>query len=144
MERLRHIWLEYRFTILFVIVVGIAWLFLRSPMTPFGSANEVAEHVGQDRPVVLYFFSNTCSICLMAKPAVDGLQADLEQQGVELMRFSISDGIGTQVARQYGVRGVPTMIVLDKRGKVGLSQVGQIDVDQVLAYVTEEKVAQQR
>ena len=59
MARLRGLWIEYRVTLIFVAVLAVAWLALRSPGTAVGSAAEVTGRVGQGQPVALYFFSNT-------------------------------------------------------------------------------------
>ncbi|MFO7697186.1 MAG: hypothetical protein R6X16_08520 [Anaerolineae bacterium] len=59
MERLQRLWVEYRATLIFVAVLAVAWLFLKSPATAVASAEEVTGQIGQGQPVVLYFFSNT-------------------------------------------------------------------------------------
>ncbi len=59
MERLKRIWVEYRATLIFVAVLAVAWLVLKSPATSVASAAEVTDQIGQGPPVVLYFFSNT-------------------------------------------------------------------------------------
>jgi hypothetical protein len=59
MERLQRFWVEYRATLIFVAVLAVAWLALKSPATSAGSAAEITDRIGQGQPVVLYFFSNT-------------------------------------------------------------------------------------
>lgn len=72
----------------------------------------------------------------MAKPAVDGLQKDLEARGLSLVRLSISDAVGLQVAQGFGVRGVPTLVVFDGSGDIGLRQIGHINADEAMAYMS--------
>lgn len=71
----------------------------------------------------------------MAKPAVDGLQQELSTRGLQLIRLSISDSVGLQVAQGLGVRGVPTLVVFDGAGDIGLRQIGHVNADEVLAYI---------
>ena len=71
----------------------------------------------------------------MAKPAVDGLQQELASEGLQLIRLSISDSVGLQVAQGLGVRGVPTLVVFDGAGDIGLRQIGHVNADEVLAYI---------
>ena len=59
MERLRRLWIEYRVTLIFVAVLAIAWLVLRSPTTALASVEDVTGQIGKDQPIALYFFSNT-------------------------------------------------------------------------------------
>ena len=59
MQRLQRFWIEYRVTLIFVAVIAVAWLALKSPATALESAAEVTGQIGQGQPVVLYFFSNT-------------------------------------------------------------------------------------
>lgn len=71
----------------------------------------------------------------MAKPAVDGLQRELAAREIEVLRLSTASAVGRQVAGQYGVRAVPTLILFDAEGQPALTQVGHIDAGAVLALV---------
>jgi thioredoxin-related protein len=57
---------------------------------------------------------------------VDGLERDLEGQA-QVLRLSVLDDVGGQLAMRYGVRGVPTFVLLDGAGDVVLSQRGMPD-----------------
>ncbi len=63
----------------------------------------------------------------MAKPAVDGLEKEWMERGVQFVRLSATSSAGGAVAAQYGVRGVPTLIVFDDQGQSALTLVGRID-----------------
>jgi thioredoxin-related protein len=54
---------------------------------------------------------------------VDGLERDLEGQA-RVLRLSVLDDVGGQLAMRYGVRGVPTFVLLDGAGEVVLVQGG--------------------
>jgi thioredoxin-related protein len=71
----------------------------------------------------------------LAKPAVDGLQRDLEAQGLTLIRLNVGAHVGAQLARQYAVRGVPTLLVFDGSGEVAVRQIGRIVPAEALAFI---------
>ena len=62
----------------------------------------------------------------MAKPIVDGIEKDLEGTA-RVIRLSVTSQLGSQMAQRYGVRGVPTIVVLDGAGEVVLRSVGVPD-----------------
>jgi thioredoxin-related protein len=53
----------------------------------------------------------------VAKPIVDGIERDLEGRA-QVIRLSVISEVGSQVARRYGVRGVPTLILFDAEGNL--------------------------
>lgn len=53
----------------------------------------------------------------MAKPIVDGIEKDLAGRA-RVVRFNVSDEQGRDVALRYGVRGLPTTIVVGGDGEV--------------------------
>ncbi|MBL7198978.1 MAG: thioredoxin family protein [Anaerolineae bacterium] len=53
----------------------------------------------------------------MAKPIVDGIERDLKGRA-QVIRLSVISEVGSQVARRYGVRGVPTLILFDAEGNL--------------------------
>ena len=55
--------------------------------------------------------------CLAAKPVVNGIEEDLEDTA-PVIRLDIGSDTGKAVAGRFGVRGVPTTIVLDGAGEV--------------------------
>ena len=75
----------------------------------------------------------------MAKPVVDGIERELESQDALLIRLSVSGGPGRVLATQYGVRGVPTLLVLDRQGNSLLTQVGRIQKNPVLEAIAKAK-----
>mgnify|MGYP001814476646 FL=1 len=57
---------------------------------------------------------------------MDGLARTLEGQA-QVLRLSATDGVGGELALRYGVRGVPTFVLLDGAGEAVLKQVGMPD-----------------
>lgn len=43
---------------------------------------------------------------------MDGIERDLGDS-VQVLRLSVVDSVGRELAMRYGVRGVPTLILLD-------------------------------
>ena len=74
--------------------------------------------------------------CLLAKPVVDGLERDLQGQA-QVLRVGVMDDVGGTLALRYGVRGVPTLVVLNGAGEVVLKQTGMLDRAEVMAAVAE-------
>ena len=70
----------------------------------------------------------------MAKPIVDGIEKDLEGTA-KVIRLSVTSQVGSLMAQRYGVRGVPTIIVLDGQGEVMAQSVGMPDRAGLVAQV---------
>ena len=70
----------------------------------------------------------------MAKPVVDGLERELEGQA-QVLRLNAMDAVGGKLAMRYGVRGVPTFVLLNGAGEVVLKQVGMPERADILAMV---------
>jgi thiol-disulfide isomerase/thioredoxin len=59
----------------------------------------------------------------VAKPIVDGIEKDLAGR-IEVIRLDVWSDVGKAAAQRYGVRGIPTLLVLDGDGQVQDAQVG--------------------
>ncbi|MBN1977023.1 MAG: hypothetical protein JW918_06445 [Anaerolineae bacterium] len=70
----------------------------------------------------------------MAKPVVDGIERELEGRA-QVVRLSVMDGVGGQLALRYGARGVPTLVVLDGAGEVVYVKTGSPNHGEILAAV---------
>jgi len=68
----------------------------------------------------------------LAKPVVDGLE---KQVGQGLIRLSVTSAVGRALARTCGVRGVPTLVVVDRQGQPLIRQMGRIYREPVLEAV---------
>lgn len=81
---------------------------------------------------------------MLAKPIVDRLEHNLDGKA-DVIRLDVMSQVGRQAAALYGVRGVPTLLVVDGYGEVALTQVGlvrpgdvQTQVDELISNGTEE------
>jgi thioredoxin-related protein len=70
----------------------------------------------------------------VAKPVVDRLERTLEGEG-DVIRLDVMSSLGLAVARMYGVRATPTLLVFDGAGNIIHRQVGIPNADAVLAAV---------
>lgn len=70
----------------------------------------------------------------MAKLIVDGLERDLAGQA-KVVRLDLMSSVGQQAASQLGVRGLPTLLVIDGKGEVTLTQVGLIRPGEVRSRI---------
>ena len=66
---------------------------------------------------------------------MDRLEQELEGQA-RVVRLSIFDQVGQDVARRYDVRGVPTFLVFDGQGNLIGREAGMPDRDKIKALVT--------
>jgi thiol-disulfide isomerase/thioredoxin len=109
---------------------------------PVGSApKSMAELRG--RVVVLDFWASWCGPCRMMPPRLNALQARFGAQGLTVvgittddaetaaayaarndMRYGVVVDATADTSRAYGISGLPTMFVVDKRGVVRKVEVG--------------------
>jgi len=59
----------------------------------------------------------------VAKPVVDGIEQDLAGRA-QVLRLNVADPVGLQIAQRYGVRSLPTLVILDGKGQVYKQIVG--------------------
>jgi thioredoxin-like negative regulator of GroEL len=72
----------------------------------------------------------------LAKPVVDGLERNLEGKAT-VLRLDAGGEPGGQAAAMFGVRGVPTLVLVDGSGRPLLIQSGLLKPGEVLAKVDE-------
>ena len=56
---------------------------------------------------------------------MDGLERDLNGKAA-MLRLDVTSRVGRQAATRYGVRGTPTLIVVDGQGQPVLTQVALV------------------
>jgi len=65
---------------------------------------------------------------------VDRLEEELEGRA-EVLRVNMMTRVGVDLARRYGVRGVPTLLIFDGAGQVVYSSVGMPNREEVTTTV---------
>ena len=65
---------------------------------------------------------------------MDGIERELGDT-VRVLRLSVTDSVGRDLAARYGVRGVPYLILLDGDGNAVLAQTGSPQREEILEAV---------
>jgi len=92
------------------------------------------------KPVLLHFWASWCSVCALEQDTIQSLSQDykvltvamnsgeamevaayLEEKGLDYPTIADPDG---QLARRYGVRGVPSSFFIDSHGYIQFIEVG--------------------
>jgi cytochrome c biogenesis protein CcmG, thiol:disulfide interchange protein DsbE len=98
-------------------------------------------------PVILDFWASWCGPCAVEAPVLDRLARRYESKGLVVLGVNVSDppnvikqyaaqkGLsypmlvesGSDVSASYGVKNLPSLVILDKEGKVMAYLVGVVD-----------------
>jgi len=95
---------------------------------------------------LMVFWASSCGTCKKELPKISGLQEKMEKQGFQVLAVGFADAesdirkyvtsnprtfnfpvlydTNDRVATQWGVRGTPTLFLVDKKGQVVLSHLG--------------------
>ena len=74
--------------------------------------NDFAEQVLQsDKPVLVDFWAEWCAPCRALGPIIESLSAEYEGR-VTIAKLDVD--ANQQVAMQYGIRSIPTVMLFDK------------------------------
>jgi thioredoxin-like negative regulator of GroEL len=87
------------------------------------------EAISADR-VVVDFYTAVCAPCMQMVPVV----AAVEASRPDLAFFKVDAGAHMELAARYGVRSVPTFIVME-RGQVKCQKVGKMTADQMNDWI---------
>ncbi|MCM2373089.1 TlpA disulfide reductase family protein [Aporhodopirellula aestuarii] len=109
------------------------------------------------RPIVLHYWATWCEPCKQDMKRLRGLQARYQRAGLQLVGVNIDNsrdqaiaylkensvpwiqlyedgGLeGSPLAKQFGVQTLPTMMLIDSKGRVVRHNVGEAELDEELA-----------
>lgn len=92
--------------------------------------------IQSERPILVDFFATWCGPCQMLSPILKEVKDHL---GEEISIIKIDVDKNQQIAAQYQVRGVPTMILFQK-GKQLWRQSGVVDKNAIIATIKEKRI----
>ena len=76
---------------------------------------------------ILYFTATWCAPCKALSPIMDSLQGQINFDKIDV-------DSNTDLSTQYGVRGVPSLILLDETGEVKGRLTGVQSKEQILNF----------
>ena len=101
------------------------------PLLHVTDKNFSAEVLNADLPVLVDFWATWCAPCRNISPIVEDLAKDFMGK-VKVAKLNIDENPGTP--SQYGVRGIPTLILF-KGGKVVDQVVGAVPKNRLVALI---------
>lgn len=102
-----------------------------TPLLQVTDKNFSAEVLNADLPVLVDFWATWCAPCRSISPIVENLAKDFLGK-VKVAKLNVDENPGTP--SQYGVRGIPTLILF-KGGKVVDQIVGAVPKARLVAMV---------
>jgi len=98
---------------------------------PVNDLNFESEVLKSSVPVLIDFSATWCQPCRAIAPLVDQLAGEYEGR-VKVTAVDIDESPGT--AQKYGIRGVPTLIMI-KDGQIVGQQVGAVPKAKILSLI---------
>ena len=97
------------------------------------SANFGKDVLQSDKPVLVDFYADWCPPCQMIAPSLE-LLADEYQGKAKIVKINIDEN--EQTPTQFGVRGIPTLMMF-KNGENVATKVGAMAKGQLVAFINE-------
>jgi len=82
--------------------------------------------------VLVDFYADWCGPCKMIAPVLEQIAA--ESDDFKIVKLNVDENMA--VAQQYGVRAIPTLLVL-KNGEVAAQKAGFMPKDALVSWVNE-------
>lgn len=95
--------------------------------------NFQSEVINSDQPVLLDFWASWCGPCRMVSPLVDQIAEEMEGKA-KVGKINVDEQ--PELASQFGVMSIPTLVVL-KDGEVVKKSVGARPKDEIVAMIEE-------
>src|SRR5512145_2067991 len=101
---------------LLIAVVGGGWLVVRPGVSDVDTVQAAEEIIHNGKPTFLEFFSNYCLGCVSARPTVDALVTDI-QDDFNILRIDIHTEQGRALREKLGFSYSPEFILFDATGQ---------------------------
>ncbi|KQB44561.1 thiol reductase thioredoxin [Flavobacterium sp. L1I52] len=98
--------------------------------------NNFNELIQSEKPILVDFFATWCGPCKMLSPILKDVK---DQLGDQISIIKIDVDKNQQIAAQYQVRGVPTMILFQK-GQQLWRQSGVLDKSTIVNTILSKKI----
>jgi thioredoxin 1 len=85
-----------------------------------------------NKPVLVDFWAPWCQPCKMLSPIIDEIAKDMPE--ITVAKINIDENSNTP--GQYGVRGIPTLLLF-KQGSLAGTQVGQLSKTDLAGFIEE-------
>lgn len=87
------------------------------------------------KPTVVDFYADWCGPCKQLSPIMEMMEKKYQGQ-IEFRRYNIDEPQGKELADEFDVQGIPTLLFIDKKGYYK-SSVGLIDKGRFESLITE-------
>lgn len=89
---------------------------IAEPGNAAGTSPDLPKELRGSKYVLLEFYADWCGICQEMEPYITTLQTE-ECAGFHVLKLNIDKPDNKKYADMYGIEGVPTFILFDKKGK---------------------------
>jgi len=111
----------------YVLIIAMVILLAFAIMYVY-NVHKMAEHFESQKYTVIYLYSSTCPYCVKFNDVwTRWKQSNVQNKLVETQEYDKSDPKHAEYAREYGVSGYPTVVVLKPDGSLSRTNVGYVD-----------------